>query len=71
MKRFTRYDSTPDEPGFGSRFDPILNGVAQGLASLFPPVEAAHARRDASEAASASADTADAESRHEENGTGS
>ena len=24
---------------FGSSFDPVLNGVAQGLASLFPPVE--------------------------------
>lgn len=41
--------STTDraERSFGSSFDPLLNGVAQGLATLFPPIE--NARRPASE----------------------
>lgn len=29
------------EHSFGSAFDPVLCGVAQGLARLFPPVEGA------------------------------
>lgn len=28
-----------DEHSFGSAYDPVLCGVAQGLARLFPPVE--------------------------------
>lgn len=31
---------------FGSAFDPVLNGVAHGLADLFPPIENAPRTRD-------------------------
>ncbi|GEP11466.1 hypothetical protein [Methylobacterium gnaphalii] len=30
-----------DERSFGSTLDPLLHGVAQGLARLFPPIEIA------------------------------
>jgi hypothetical protein len=29
----------PHTPSFGSSHDPVLHGVASGLADLFPPVE--------------------------------
>ena len=31
---------------FGSAFDPVLSGVAHGLAGLFPPIENAPRNRD-------------------------
>ncbi|GEP01186.1 hypothetical protein [Methylobacterium haplocladii] len=37
----------PVDRSFGSSFDPLLSGVAQGLATLFPPIE--NTRRPASE----------------------
>ena len=39
MKTFitTRHETEPSP--FASAFDPVLTGVAQGLARLFPPVQ--------------------------------
>lgn len=31
-----------EERSFGSSYDSLLNGVAQGLARLFPPVDDGH-----------------------------
>ncbi|GLS43822.1 hypothetical protein [Methylobacterium brachythecii] len=39
MKRFVLTKTELDERSFGSPFDPLLHGVAQGLANLFPPIE--------------------------------
>ncbi len=39
--------SDHEERSFGSPYDPLLNGVAQGLAMLFPPID--NARRPESQ----------------------
>ena len=41
MKSFLTVEAEPCDETFGSSFDPVLNGVAQALARLFPPIEAA------------------------------
>lgn len=53
--------SEHEERSFGSSFDPLLNGVAQGLAALFPPVE--NGRRPASEEEAAGANEVEDERR--------
>ena len=39
-----------EEQGYGSAFDPVLTGVAHGLARLFPPIDNA-CRREQDEKA--------------------
>ncbi len=39
MNNVKLLDSKIEERNFGSSFDALLNGVAQGLARMFPPVE--------------------------------
>jgi hypothetical protein len=34
---------------FGSAYDPVLNGIAQGLAALYPPVEHPNSFADAAD----------------------
>lgn len=38
MKTFITTRPETGQTRFGSSFDPVLSGVAQGLARLFPPV---------------------------------
>ena len=48
-----------EEQNFGSSFDPVLNGVAHGLARLFPPIENVHPSErdeDASDRAASESD---------------
>ncbi|TXN20934.1 MULTISPECIES: hypothetical protein [Methylobacterium] len=39
MNTFSMPAGEHEERSFGSSFDPLLNGVSQGLAALFPPIE--------------------------------
>ena len=39
MKRFITPEPMPERRGRASPLDPVLSGVAQGLARLFPAVE--------------------------------
>lgn len=41
MKKFITTRPEAGLSGFGSPYDPVLAGVAQGLARLFPPLEGA------------------------------
>ena len=42
MKKFITARPEIPSAGLGSAFEPVLAGVAQGLARLFPPVESGH-----------------------------
>ncbi|WP_232628757.1 hypothetical protein [Methylobacterium sp. Leaf118] len=39
MKKFISARPEAGASGFGSQYDPVLAGVAQGLARLFPPLD--------------------------------
>jgi hypothetical protein len=47
LKTFSMTLPDHEERSFGSPYDPLLNGVAQGLATLFPPID--NARRPESQ----------------------
>lgn len=46
MKTFITSRPETDPARFDSSFDPVLTGVAQGLARLFPPVGSVRPPRD-------------------------
>ena len=49
MKNFITTRPEAEPARFDSSFDPVLSGVAQGLARLFPPVEHTRKPQDGSE----------------------
>lgn len=59
MKTFITSRPETEPARFGSSFDPVLTGVAQGLARLFPPVRTVRPARNGAASGSPAARPAD------------